>query len=437
MTSNLSSEELVADVREHFIPILVDETIIVKGKGAIVEDLQGNQYIDCFGGPGVLNSGHCHPKIMEAVKSQLDLLTQSPGQFINLPSVRYAKALSKVVPAGLKKFFFCNSGSESNDGAIKLALKHAVERGKKGFGIIALEHSFHGRLALTLSLTGMPGRKKGFGTYTAFPFIIHVSAPYCYRCSLQYPECNLKCVDAIKDAIQYRSQGDISILIAEPLLGVGGVIVPPPEYWPKVEDICKEHEITLIFDEVFTGFGRTGKMFASEHWGVVPDMMTMAKAIGGGFPLGAFIAREEVANSMEPGDHYTTFGINSLISSTAGMASFEVLKEENLIDNAAKVGEYLLNGLKEIQSKEENIGDVRGLGLFVGLEIVKDKQSKKLASTLTKRVKKQLMENGVLVSVTGNHGNVLRLTPPLVLSRDQADDVLESVQKAFYAVKGA
>lgn len=428
-----STKEIVQIAREYFIPVPMDETVIVKGKGAIVEDLEGKQYIDCFGGPGVVNCGHCHPQIMEAAKTQMDLLTQSPGQFITIPAAKLAQAVAAEAPAGLKKVFFCNSGAEANDGAVKLALKHAMARGKQGFGIIALEHSFHGRLSLPLALTGMPGRKKGLATYTAFPNITHIPAPYCYRCDRKYPECGLKCADAIQDAVNYRSPGEMAIFIGEPILGVGGVIVPPPTYWSKVQSLCRINNITLIIDEVFTGFGRTGKMFASEHWGISPDIMTMAKAIGGGFPLAAIIIREEVANSLTPGDHYTTFGLNNIVSSAAGIVSLQVLKGEGLIDNAAQVGELLMNGFKDLQKQSKAIGEVRGKGLMIGVELVKDQESREPAPELTKQLKLKLKEEGVLVSSTGNHDNILRFTPPLVLTNSQAEAVVQAMKSSLGA----
>lgn len=298
---------------------------------------------------------------------------------------------------------------------------------------MALEHAFHGRTALTLALTCEPGRKRGMATYTAFPFITHVQAPYCYRCHFTYPQCEVKCFEAVEEAIKFRSPGDMAIFIAEPILAVGGVIVPPQEYWNKVANVCHENGITLIFDEVFCGFGRTGRMFASEHWGVIPEIMTMAKAIGGGFPLAAFIAKEEVANSFEPGDHYTTFGLNNLISTTAGLANLRVMEEEKLIDNAANVGKLFLEGLREIQEKCESIGEVRGKGLMIGVEMVEDKKSRAPAPNIAKAVARRFKENGVLVQPGGAHNNVLRFTPPLVITKSQVNDVLRAAGKSFLA----
>ena len=418
------AEEIKRDAKEYFVPCQVNEPIVVRGRGALVGDINGRQYIDCMGGPGVLNMGHCHPKVTEAAKRQIDLLTQSPGQVYNAPTVALAKKLSEITPSGIKKVFFCNSGAEAVDGAIKLGLKYAIQRGKGGFGIVALDHAFHGRLSLPLSLTGLASRKKGFGPYATFPGVTRISAPYCYRCPLKYPDCGLHCVAELEEAFKVRAPGDIAIFIAEPILGVGGVIIPPDDYWPRVKEILDKNDVLLIFDEIFAGFGRTGKMFASQHWNVVPGIMTTAKSIGAGFPLGAFIAQDEVANAMAPGDHFTTFGGNNVVSAAAGLAGIEAILEEELTENAAGVGAHLLTGLRRLMEGNPNIGDVRGKGLMIGVEIVKSKETKEPDSERTKRIATSLRDHGVLVNTTGANANVIRITPPLVLSTSQADDIL-------------
>lgn len=410
---------------------------IVSGSGAEVVDDTGKRYLDLEGGPGVLSVGHCHPKVVAAIREQAGILTQSPGRYHSPLSQRLAQRLSQLSGGRLRRSFFANSGAEAADGAIKLSLRHAVRRGKRGFGIIALEHGFHGRLSLPLSLTGMAERKRGFGPYASFPGVVHAPAPYCYRCpfGLTYGSCGMRCATAIEEQLKTRVPGEAAVMIAEPILGVGGVIVPPDEYWPKVQEICQRHEITLVNDEVFTGFGRTGRMFAHEHWDVKPDVVTFAKAIGGGVPLGGFMATEEVGTAFEYGDHFTTFGGNNQIGVRAGLAVLDVLHEEHLPEHAAQVGDFFLRGLRDLASRFPVIGDVRGKGLMIGVELVADPDTRAPAADLTKRIKAALEERGVMMSTTGVHGCVLRITPPLVITQAQVERALSALEDSLKAAK--
>jgi len=287
---------------------------------------------------------------------------------------------------------------------------------------VALENSFHGRLALSLSLTGMTNRKKGLSTYASLPGIHHVMAPYCYRCPLKYPSCEIFCASCLEHLFKTQTPADdMAAFICEPLMGVGGVIVPPKEYLPRIEEICRKNGVLLIFDEIFSGLGRTGKMFASEHFGVTPDIMAVGKAIGGGLPLGGFIATEKVGKAFEPGDHYTTFGPNNVMSLTTGLKGVQILEEENIIDNAARIGEYFLGQLESFQEENGFIGEVRGKGLFIGIEIVIDKTSKKPDAERAKKMKDGLKKRGILTSVTGVNACVIRMTPPLTITREHVD----------------
>jgi 4-aminobutyrate aminotransferase-like enzyme len=358
---------------------------------------------------------------------------QAPGRYYSRLTSRLAQRIACATGDRLKRVFFANSGAEANDGAVKITLKHATRAGKQGYGIIALEHGFHGRLSVGLSLTGNASRKKGFGPYASFPGIVHAPAPYCYRCplGLTYPTCNVKCADAIDDAVKTRVPGVAAVMIAEPIICVGGVLTPPPEYWPKVEATCRRNNITLVHDEVFSGWGRTGKMFAHEHWDAKPDVVTFAKAIGGGLPLGGFMATDEVAMSFDEGDHFTTFGANNQVGIAAAHAVLDVLDQENLPARSAETGRYFIDGLRRIASQHPNIGDVRGLGLMIGIEVVKDRTSREPAVQLTKTVQRLMRERGVLVSITGVHGCVLRITPPLVITTAQVQCALEAFDSAF------
>lgn len=411
------------------------QPVIVEGSGSMVTDETGQKYLDLEAGPGVLSVGHCHPKVVSAIQSQATKLMQGPGRYHSRLTSSLAGRIAKASGERLKRVFFANSGAEANDGAIKITFKHATRTGKQGYGVLAVEHGFHGRTSVGLSLTGNASRKKGFGPYASFPGVVHVPAPYCYRCplGLKHPTCNVQCADAVDDALKTRVPGVAAAMIAEPIICVGGVLTPPPEYWPKVEATCRRNNVTLIHDEVFSGWGRTGKMFAHEHWDTKPDVVTFAKAIGGGLPLGGFIATEELGTAFEEGDHFTTFGANNQVGIAAGHAVLDVIEREDLVRRSASMGAAFLEGLRSLATKHSAIGDVRGLGLMIGVEIVKDRTSREPAPQLTKRLQQAMRERGVLVSITGVHGCVLRITPPLVISEAQVRMALEALDSALAA----
>jgi len=411
------------------------QPVIVEGSASTVTDEAGRKYLDLEAGPGVLSVGHCHPTVVAAIQSQATKLMQGPGRYHSRLTSSLARKIAGVMGNRLKRVFFANSGAEANDGAIKIAFKHATRTGKQGYGVLAVEHGFHGRTSVGLSLTGNAARKKGFGPYASFPGVVHVPAPYCYRCplGLTYPTCKVKCADVVEDALKTRVPGVAAAMIAEPIICVGGVLTPPPEYWPKVEATCRRNKITLIHDEVFSGWGRTGKMFAHEHWNVQPDVVTFAKAIGGGVPLGGFIATEELGTAFEEGDHFTTFGANNQIGIAAGHAVLDVIQREDLVKRSATMGTTFIEGLRRLAAKHPCIGDVRGLGLMIGVEIVNDRASREPAPQLTKRVQQAMRERGVLVSITGVHGCVLRITPPLVITESQVGMALETLDSALGA----
>ena len=423
---------------DYLVPIPLELPSITTGSGAVVKDSEQREYVDLEGGPGVVSVGHCHPKVVAAIRDQAGKLIQAPGHNYTDLMLTLAKRLAGLTGERLARSFFVNSGAEANDGAIKLGLKHAMASGKRGFSILALEHGFHGRTSLPLSLTGMAGRK-GFGPYAAFPGVVHVPAPYCYRCPLNLSRetCGVKCADEVETALKTKVAGEAAIMIAEPVLGVGGVIVPPDDYWPKVEAICKRNNITLINDEVFTGFGRTGKMFAHQHWNGKPDMLTFAKAIGGGLPLGGVLTTDEVASSIQPGDHYTTFGSNNQVGLRAAHAVLDVMEEEALTARAASEGAYFLSGLKQIARSRAIVGDVRGLGLLIGVELVLDRETKAPAEAQARAVQATLHRKGFLIALTGNYGNVIRFTPPLVITRGQIDSAVAAVDEALALVSAA
>ncbi len=430
---DVDSAPPVAALSTYLVPNQNTDPVIVKGRGAEVEDEHGRRFLDLEAGPGVVSVGHCHPTVVDAITRQAGVLTHPPGRTHSPLALGLARRLAQLTGDRLRRTFFANSGAEAVDGAVKAVLKHAVKSRKQGFGILALEHGFHGRLSLALSLTGMAARKKGFGPYASFPGVVHAPTPYCYRCPLKlsHPSCGIACADSLEESLLTRVPGAAAAMVAEPILGVGGIIVPPREYWRKVQEILRRHDIALVHDEVFCGFGRTGRMFAHEHYDVAPDVVTFAKAVGGGVPLGGYIATDEVAGSLEAGDHFTTFGSNNQIGLAAGHAVLDILEQEQLPRRATERGDQLLRGLRELAERHEQVGDVRGEGLMIGVELVRDRESRTPDPELAKHLQQELRGRGVLVSITGVHACVLRMTPPLVISAAQVDTALEALAEAL------
>ncbi len=414
---------LITSMVSKFEPIVISEA-----NGAVVRDVQGREYIDCFAGISVVNLGHCHPEVIEAAFSQARKLVHACSYVYYIPVVaELAKRLAEITPPRLQKTFFGNSGAEAVECAIKLARKFT-----KKYELIALMCSFHGRTLGTLSVTGQAGRRK----YDMGPYLSGVSfayPPYCYRCPFgkTYPGCDVLCARFVRDVIEYCTSKGIAAFIAEPVMGEGGIIPPPPEYFKIVKETLDEHGILFIADEVQTGFGRTGKLFAIEHYGVEPDIMTLAKGIADGFPISACIAREDIGNAFEPGDHLSTFGGNP-VSAAAALANINVMLREKLPEKAAEKGAYIMKRLNELREKYTIIGDVRGMGLMIGVELVKDQVKKTPAVDETGKIRDLCREKGLLIGSGGVKGCVLRIQPPLVITMEQIDkalNILEAVIK--------
>lgn len=397
----------------------VEPVVIERASGATYTDVEGRSYVDCFSGIAVTNAGHCHPRVIEAAKAQMDKLVHCCSYvYYSQPTADLAEKLAQITPGRLQKTFFGNGGAEAIEGALRLAKQFT---GKTEF--VALQGSFHGRSYATLSVTGNCGRKRKGGPYMVG--CTFLPAPYCYRCfyELDYPSCGLRCARAMEEILLYNTYDCVAAFIAEPVLGEGGIIVPPEGFFQEVDRILKKHGILFICDEVQTGFGRTGRMFGIEHYGVEPDIMAMAKGIADGFPLSGFIAREEVSDAFRPGDHLSTFGGNP-VSCAAALANIQVLEEEGLIQAAMEKGQWFMQRLQELASKSPLVAEVRGKGLMIGLELVKDKNSKEPAPEEGKRVRQRCLEMGVLLGLGGTFGNVLRIQPPLVIEMEQMERVL-------------
>jgi 4-aminobutyrate aminotransferase len=405
----------------------LEPVVLTDGRGALLKDSSGKQYIDAFAGISVVNSGHCNPAVIEAAKRQMDRLIHACAYVYRLqPVADLAEKLATVLGNQLDMTFFSNSGAESVECALKLARKFT-----KKHELIGLMCSFHGRTLGTLSVTGQAGRR-GYGMGPYLSGVSFAPAPYCYRCQLglTYPHCEIQCAKMLEDAITYSTSGNVAGFIAEPIMGEGGIIVPPAEYFSQVKKILDRFGILYIADEVQSGFGRTGKMFGFEHYKVAPDMVCMAKGIADGFPLGACTTRKEIGESFEPGDHLSTFGGN-LVSCAAAIANIDYMLKERLPEKASRDGDYVMKRLTELAQKSELIGDVRGKGLMIGIELVKDRNAKTPAPEETVRARDVCREKGVLVGHGGVKGNILRIQPPLVITREQLDTVVEVVDQSL------
>jgi 4-aminobutyrate aminotransferase len=395
-----------------------------RANGSTYTDEEGNTFIDCFSGISVANAGHGNPMIIEAAKAQMDKLVHCCSYVYHVAAVAdLAEKLAQITPGRLKKSFFGNGGAEAIEGAVRLARRFS---GK--FEAVALTQSFHGRSYATLSLTGNAGRKMGGGPY--MPGVAFAPAPNCYRCpfKLYNPEtCDMACAQYLEEVIRCQTSENVAFFIAEPVMGEGGIIAPPDNYFKVIKEICDQHDVLFIADEVQSGFCRTGKMFAIEHYDIEPDIMVMAKGVADGFPLSCFIARDEVADAFQVGDHLSTFGGNP-VSCAASLANIEFMETENLAAQTLEKGIWLRQALGEIKPREVVIGDIRGKGLMVGMELVEDKETKAPAAAQAGAIRTRLREKGILVGVGGGLGNVLRIQPPLTISEAELGQVVDGIK---------
>lgn len=425
-TDKLSADQVRAKHKEYLFPSVANyykEPIVIdKADGCYVTDKDGNDYLDFFGGILTISVGHCNPKVTKRIAQQVEKLQHISSLYPTENIVKLAEKLADITPGKLKKTYFTNSGTEADETAVFLA-KYFT----KNQEVIALRHSYSGRSLLAMSMTGhAPWRHGG----THIPGIKHAVSPYCYRCpfGLEYPSCDLKCATDIEELIMTTTSGNIAAFIAEPIQGVGGFITPPPEYFKVAVPIIKKYGGVFISDEVQTGFARTGKrMFGIEHWEVEPDIIAMAKGIANGAPLGATTARTEIADSFT-GLTISTFGGNP-VSMAAALATIEVIEEENLAQNSYEMGIYLKDGLKDLQKKYTAIGDVRGLGLMIGCEFVKD--NKVPDPQFVNKLMEEMKKEKVLIGKGGLYGNVIRISPPLTISKNEIDDFLSAMDNAL------
>jgi len=384
----MNTQELIKIEDDYFINTFTRQPIVLDhGEGVKVWDIDGNEYLDMFAGIAVNCLGHNHPKLVKAIQDQAEKLIHISSIYYNEPALIYAKRLVEMT--SFDRIFYANSGAEANEGAIKLAVKYT---GKSE--VISTVESFHGRTIMTLAATGHEHYHEPFKSILPKGFI---NVPY-------------NDLEAIKEAVTENT----AAIIVEPIQGEGGVNVPDIEYLKGIEKICKENDIVFIVDEVQTGFGRCGTLFAHELFDVKPDIMTMAKGIGGGVPMGGILATEKVASAFVPGDHGTTFGGGPLVAAAAN-AVLDAFDEENILDNVNEVGEYFISELKKLD--KEIIADVRGKGLMVGIELTKPG-----AEYVDK-----LREAGFLINCTAD--KVLRFVPPLTITKSEIDQFVKALDE--------
>ena len=417
----LGPQGIIEKKKKYIMPCLAhfykEPRQFVRGSMQYLYDSEGKKYLDCFAGVSVINCGHCNPEINKKVTEQVNTLQHVCNIYLTENFVNLAEKLAEVTPGNLQKSFFCSTGTEANEGAALLA---QIYTGKSEF--IALKNGLHGRTKLTMSLTGIGMWRTDPNPVGGINFAPN---PYCYRCPLgkKHPECNLACADAIEDIIKTATSGQPAAFIAESIQGNAGIVVPPKGYFQRVKEILSHYGALFIDDEVQTGFARTGKMFAIENFDVVPDIMSMAKALGNGAPISAFISTAEIA------DTYTRPGASTLggnpVSSTAGLAVLEYIEEHKLMENANARGEQLRKGLRDLQQKHPIIGDIRGLGLMDGAEFVKPDGSP--APEELDKVLEAMKDRGFIIGKNGIGRNVMAFQPPLVITEEDINEVLNAL----------
>ena len=416
----MTKDEILLANKEYLFPAVFhyykEPLVVTKAKDQYVWDIDGNQYLDFFGGIVTVSVGHCNETVNKKVHEQMDKLQHVSTVFANEPQAALAKRIAEITPGGkLTKSFFTNSGTEANETAFVTARCFTGNH-----EIVALRHSYHGRSAVAMQASGQSGWRLGLSAPSGF---VHAINGYCYRCplGLTYPSCNVRCARDMDEMIRTSTSGRIAAFIAEPIQGVGGFITPPKEYFEIVHGIVKKYGGLFISDEVQTGWGRTGgKWFGIEQWGVQPDIITSAKSLGNGAPVGLTVARPEVADAMK-GATISTFGGNP-VTATQAKAVIDYIDDHKLMINASEVGAYLRAKLEEMQAKHPIIGEVRGMGLLVGVELVEDRATKAPAAAAVNALMEATRENRLMIGKGGTYGNVVRISPPLNISKSDVDE---------------
>lgn len=423
-------------------PLPYMEPLIVGGRGAYFYDATGKEYLDFLSQLFNINLGMLNRKVVEAVKEQVEKVNYTKNTFLNIPKILLAKRLAEVVKGGLTKTFFSNSGTEANEAAFKIA---RIYTGR--FKVIGLWSAYHGSTFASMSAGGVASNRNPFEPLV--PGFFHIPAPYCYRCpfGLEYPDCEVRCAKFLEDTIKFHGPDSVAAFIADPVVVAAGVLIPPKEYWPIIREICDKYDVLLILDEVIAGCGRTGKLFAYEHWNTVPDILTLAKGISNAcVPLGATIMNKKIADffaEKKEFSHGFTYSGHAL-SCAAGLAAINAYIEDKIPENAAKVGEYLLEALRGIQDRHKSVGDVRGLGLIEGVEFVKDKTTKEPLvpkdpdAPLEERPMMALSDGCVdegLLIMPSMAGSTIRIAPPLIITEEDVDKAMDIFERQITKIE--
>ena len=414
------------------IPHLMDK-IMVRGEGSYIWDQDGRRYLDFTSGIGVTNTGHCHPRVVAAIRQQAGLFLHAQQNVAHHePMLRLIKALREVLPPNLDTFFFANSGAEAVEASVKFARQFTNKT-----NIIAFQGAFHGRTAGAMSLTASKTIYRS-GYQPLMPGVFFAPYAYCYRCPKaeanpqQYGfdrDCNWA-IEQVRFLLKSQtSPEETAAILVEPVIGEGGYIVPPQRFIQGLRQLCNEHNLLLIMDEIQSGFGRTGRFFAFEHFNIVPDILIVSKALASGMPLSSVVTRRELMNRTKAGSHGGTFGGNA-IACAAAEATVQVLREERLVENADRLGQILLLRLKAIQERHPSIGDIRGLGLMVGVEFVIP-NSRTPDADKTKKVQKACLEEGLVLLTCGTYDNIIRWIPPLIIKDKELEEALNIFNKVM------
>ncbi|UCE11464.1 MAG: aspartate aminotransferase family protein [Candidatus Thorarchaeota archaeon] len=428
-----TDKEILAIEKKHLVPAVghyyEDPILFVKGKGAVLEDSAGKEYIDLFAGICTTITGYSHPKFVATIKWQAEQLVYTSSLYSTIPYALLIKKLAEIAPAGLTQSYIVNSGSEANEHALFMARKY-----KQNPYVVACHHAYHGRTTLAREIT-----TAGWRTVPEAhpPGVRFAPNGYCYRCQFgkEFPECDFECARYLREIIRTETNRAIAAFIAEPIQGVGGIVQPPSDYFKIVHEIVKDFDGLFISDEVQTGFGRTGeKWWGIEHSGVEPDVVTMAKGFGSGIPIGGFMTRPEIAEDYTMTDSFATFGGNPL-SCAAALAVIEIIEESNYVERATRNGGHFKKELEALKEDHRLIGDVRGQGMMLGIELVRDRTTKEPASEEMVKLMELCKEDGLLIGKGGFDGNVIRLQPPLELTTEQIDKACEIIDKSLAEIE--
>jgi len=428
----MTKEEILKKHKQYLFPSInnyySDPLVTDHASMQYVWDVEGKKYLDFFGGIVTISVGHSNPRITSKVKAQIDKIQHASTVFPNEAIVALAEKLAQITPGEISQSFISNSGTEANELAVQIARMFTGR-----YEIVALRHGYSGRSEVGQSLTAHSTWRRSLPVPS--PGFVHAMNPYCYRCPLgkTYPSCEVACAKDVEAVIQTSTSGQIAAFFAEPIQGVGGFITPPKEYFKIVFKIIKNYGGLFIADEVQTAWGRTGKRwFGIEQWEVTPDIITSAKGLANGVPVGVTMTRPEIAGSFQ-GLQISTFGGNP-VTSVAAKATIDLIEEDRLMDNADVVGRYYREGLESLKEKFEPVGDVRGMGLLQAMEFVKDRVSKEPDAAMTNKFMEECRNRGLLVGKGGLHGNVVRTSPPLNISKADVDEAIKIMDQALTAI---